>query len=338
MTDPLQTTDATATDASAAARAWLITLHAPAATDADREACARWRKAASENETAFRDAERVWALFASLPPSSLDEPHKAIEPAPAPASGDARSMRPTHGFRHRLGASLAIAATLAAVALFTAMMPPGGVRALLADTRTSAGEMREVRLPDGSRVQLNGGTAFSYSSLPDRRVVTLVAGQAFFSVAHDPLHPFFVQAGAARIRVTGTQFEVRRSGDDAMLTVLEGSVEASLQRGGPTVRVGPPEQVSWIHGEQLRKHDVDIHTALAWRTGRLIFKSQPLAEVVDELVRYRPGFVFVVGEAARTHSVTGVFDMHEPDAVLEAIGQSLPVRVTRLTPFVTIIH
>ncbi len=81
-----------------------------------------------------------------------------------------------------------------------------------ADQRTAAGEQRVLTLDDGSRLTLAGDSAINLDLVDHQRHVTLLRGRAYFQVASDPHRPFLVEAGEARVRVTGTRFEVRRDG------------------------------------------------------------------------------------------------------------------------------
>src|SRR3546814_11678062 len=76
------------------------------------------------------------------------------------------------------------------------------------DYRTGTGEMRNVTLSDGSSVTLDTGSAIAVNYGDGRRGVRLLAGRAWFDVAHDERHPFTVSAADARVRVTGTAFDV----------------------------------------------------------------------------------------------------------------------------------
>jgi transmembrane sensor len=64
---------------------------------------------------------------------------------------------------------------------------------------TGVGEIREVALPDGSRMVLNSTSRVEVAYTPERRLLVL-AREAFFDVAHNPQRPFDVQVGATCAR------------------------------------------------------------------------------------------------------------------------------------------
>jgi transmembrane sensor len=62
----------------------------------------------------------------------------------------------------------------------------------------------------------------------------------------------------------------------------------------------------------------------------MVFQDRPLAEVVAELDRYRPGKILVISPAIEKLPITGVFEIADTDVALASIEQSLPVRVNKL--------
>ncbi|MEJ0037922.1 MAG: FecR family protein [Gammaproteobacteria bacterium] len=329
------------------AREWMIALHARSATEKDRQAFEAWLLEDPRHDRAFRDSQRVWKL--------LGKTNDVAQPAPPPARSREHDVSDERGFgevRHFPGGRgvpearrpsvwakrLAACLTVCAVGASLLFAPEGGLSALMADVRTAAGEQRTVDLSDGTRVRLNGASALSYRFEGQRREIRLLSGEAYFQVAHDAGRPMFVDARDARIRVTGTRFDVRMTDARVVLALEEGSVVASRAGSGKEMNVRPSQQVTWQGGDQYAPVPADVYQALAWQRGRMVFTSRPLAEVVDELSRYRRGEIFVLGQAARSELVTGVFETSDPEAVLRTIERTLPVRVTRITPYLTIVH
>src|SRR3546814_9227116 len=68
-----------------------------------------------------------------------------------------------------------------------------------------------------------------------RRGVRLLAGRAWFDVAHDERHPFTVSAADARVRVTGTAFDVGLDDDSIDVTLARGGVQVAWDDIAPIV-------------------------------------------------------------------------------------------------------
>jgi len=173
------------------------------------------------------------------------------------------------------------------------------------DTRsyaTAIGQKQEVRLSDGTRLELNTNTRVRASVTATGRIVTLDEGEAYFDVVHDAARPFVVYAGNRRITDLGTKFSVYRSGDDVRVTVREGRVKVEIlgQASQPVVTDGGHEVVT-KGGETLvlTKPDADIADDLSWRGGMLVFKEQTLAEAADQFNRYNTRQILVEGNARR---------------------------------------
>ncbi len=66
-----------------------------------------------------------------------------------------------------------------------------------------------IALPDGSKAWLTNGSKLGYPEKWNGKVreVTL-EGEAYFTVAHNPQNPFFVNIGKHRVKALGTEFSV----------------------------------------------------------------------------------------------------------------------------------
>ena len=97
---------------------------------------------------------------------------------------------------------------------------------------TAAGEVRQLPLPDGSRVVLDARSRISVQFEPATRLVRLESGQALFEVAKDATRPFIVVAGEYRVRAVGTAFLVSvESASQAQVTVTKGTVQVWSEYG-----------------------------------------------------------------------------------------------------------
>ena len=97
---------------------------------------------------------------------------------------------------------------------------------------TSRKEIREIALPDGSKVWLNKGSTLRYGkelqSVAQREV--WLEGEAYFEVVHKPQQPFVVHAAGAVTQVLGTSFNMRSYPDESTVAVdvLTGKVNFKL--------------------------------------------------------------------------------------------------------------
>ncbi|MBU59572.1 MAG: hypothetical protein CL543_11880 [Alcanivorax sp.] len=226
-------------------------------------------------------------------------------------------------------------ALLAAVAVLLVVAAGLPWSVWTADARTGAGEQRTLTLADGSRVTLNGRSAINIDVTGDHRRVEVVRGEALFQVAKDRAHPFLGRADDARVRVTGTRFEVRHRDGVTRLTVAEGSVVAGDGRRERTLTAD--QQVHWRDGRIGPVAAVDADAVLAWARGRLVFRDRPLGELLTDLRPYHPDRLVLLNDDLAGRRVSGTFATDEPEAVLSALTQTLPVRALRL-PGVVVLY
>lgn len=298
-----------------AALEWIVRLHAGDADDADWQAYDDWKRQDPDAQAAALQAERLWQAL-------------------GPALEKPRQRRT----RRQAGALAAVAVVALTGALgLGAFGPPA---TLLADVRTGVGERRTVALADGSKVMLDAASAIDISFDEGHRRLRLLSGQVHVQVAPDAARPFEVEALGGTMRALGTGFIVHRGADAVDVAVTEHSVRvrgpADDASGGATVQTG--EQVRYAaDGRVSAPQPADLDVLTAWQRGRIVFVDRPLAEVMTELERYRPGVVLLRGDAVRGLSVTGSFDSTDTDALLDELQATLPVRVRRL-PWVTVVE
>ncbi|MGE0627690.1 MAG: FecR domain-containing protein [Hyphomicrobiaceae bacterium] len=303
---------------SDAAIEWLVKLRSGRATPADEADFLRWRTQSSAHEAAAREAETIWYGVGI-----------AGEEVRATARKRTRA-RMTR--RTLLGGAvvLGVGAGLRASGII-------GPR-LFADHVTAVGEQRTVTLPDGSTAALNGNTALSVDFNAMQRGLTLHDGEAMFAVRPDPKRPFMVEANGARTVATGTTFDVDIRATETSVTVVEGRVDVSASSLSVPVAVASNQRIRYLaEGRLTRPEAVDAAMETAWQRGKLIFNGRPLRDVVAEIERHRRGTIVIASSRLRNLAVTGVFETSDPEAILQAIEDTLDVAVTRL-PLVTILR
>lgn len=278
----------------------------------------RWRGRSTAHEAALQLAWHSWSSFAGNGAAAL------------PA---AVSRRP----------QVAVAAALLAAAVLIGVQANALKVQLLADHHTAVGEVRRIELPDGSRVRLNTDSAIALYFDDRERRIDLLAGEADFEAAPAGAaggRPFVVTAGQGRVRALGTRFTVRADDDGATVTVLEHAVNVSCDCAGATTasRVLEAGQRTRYGGDGVDPAaTVDAERASAWQRGLLVFDDLPLAAVVAELDRYRPGRIVVADEQLAQRRVSGVFRLAELDRALDRIAGELQAERWS-TPLLTVLY
>lgn len=172
---------------------------------------------------------------------------------------------------------------------------------------TPRGGIFQVRLGDGTKVQLNASSRFTFPSEFNgvQRKVYL-DGEALFEVAKDSERQFIVQSGRGNrqqeVVVYGTTFNISAyPGDEVYTTTLvEGSVKLKQMNAANEQFLKPLQQaVSAANGITLGPANLDIN--LAWANGLFYFADE-IDHVMKQLGRWYDVEVVFVGE-----KVEGVF-------------------------------
>ena len=279
----------------------------------------QWLNRSDAHAEAYRKAERVWRLTGDVAPAFPAHPGP-VHPGLARPGG--RKNPPRRLF---IGAALA-----ACVAL---LLAPGVRRGLWSDYYTGTGETREVTLADGSAVTLGAESAISAALAADRRAVTLLSGEAFFRVAPDDARPFTVDAGAARVTVTGTAFDVRAAAAEIIVEVESGAVTVTGAQKSLILQPGERARVSRRDGVAT-KETVPPQQVGLWRSGRLVVDGATIGEVAAELRRHYRGLIILRDAALAARRVTGVIDLADPAAALDAAAQPHGGAARQVAPFV----
>lgn len=301
--------------------AWQLLLGSGTANAADRQGLQAWLEQAAEHARAWRQLGK-------------------IDQQLAPATGAATRTLLLKRGKRRLAQPAVAVATALAVMLAAGM---GGVHHvqpldLLADYHTGTGERRSVLLPDGSVLHINTGSAVDLAFDSRERGVMLRGGEIAIDTSHggnQDGRPFIVHTPDGSLRALGTSFIVRRLDEGGTrLTVTRFSVAARPASCAPQPQMPCAQERIVRQGETVRLHDGMVGlpapadgNADAWKDGMLVVENQPLDAVVNEIARYRHGYLHVTPEAARLR-VSGALPLADSDAALLALSAAVPVEVS----------
>lgn len=120
---------------------------------------------------------------------------------------------------------------------------------LVENVNSSVNPVRVV-LPDESVVELGAGSRIAYANNFDSSQTrdVYLSGEATFTVAKDPAHPFRVFANEIVTKVLGTTFTVRSFNKDSIIqvTVRTGKVSVYSQENASNAETGSPNQLGGI--------------------------------------------------------------------------------------------
>ncbi|WP_434557397.1 FecR family protein [Pseudomonas sp. Z4-20] len=288
---------------------WLVRLTSGHATQADAEAFRRWSAQSAEHARAFVQARQLW---------------QAMAPAEQMLQGvqAAKVIDHPRRFGRRAFLGGAIAASVAVLVARPALLDGGSMGA---DFHTGVGEQRRVDLVQGVVLELNTQTRIS------QRIVA--AGDAAIEVLSGEVEvqartPLRVLAGNAELLADGARFNVRAIDGSVCVTCLEGSVQ--VQHQGRRVSLVQGLQLTYTAQRQGQPSAFDTQQVMAWREQMLVFNDAPLASVIDEINRYRPGMIVLMNAQLGQRKVQARFSLAQLANVAVLIRDAYGASITEL--------
>jgi len=299
-----------------AALGWIARLRSDQASAEDRQAFALWLGQDSAHARVMDEMLELWddlGVVSRLPEAAT---------LPREAANSSRW----------LAGSAALAASLV---LAMVLWPQLGSNQARIHYQTAVGEVRSVELADASTVMLNTDSSISVTYTEDQRHINLERGEAWFQVTPNKGRPFHVDAGETRVTVLGTAFNVYRHEDNTDITVSEGVVRVTEL--GETGNRVPATEVLRVRqqlttgkgGWKIDSVD-DLDRQLAWQRGEVIAREMPLPELIAQLQRYHNTRILLADPDLAVRTVSGVFKVDKPDALLDALAISLDLQVQRI--------
>ena len=293
---------------------WFAVLADPPVSDQQRRAWQHWLSARPEHAAAWQRVEAISSQFARLP---ADTQRRAA----------AQALRhPGRSRRQVLG----LFAVLGGAGLLAAAGQGRPWQAWLVSERTGTGQIRDVRLADGSHLWLGSRTAVDVDYSASTRLLRLLQGEVLIDTAADP-RPLLLDTRHGRLQAMGTRFSVREGNGFSQLSVFAGAVRiepssgraAQVLQAGHQVRIGTEGISASAPADPARQ---------AWSRGVLLANDRPLGDFIEELADYLPGYLGCDPRVADLRLV-GAYPLDDPERILQALAGSLPIRVNRRLPW-----
>jgi transmembrane sensor len=311
----------------AQAAAWLARLSQEAIAGDDGAEFDAWLSADPANLAAYRLTLSLWHEFDNRAREVLAELPEIVDLDLPPAPVVTLTRRPARRTLPSWWVGAGGAALAAGLAL--AVMPSFQTAPRVQTFATGKGQHQHVVLADGTGIDLDAETQLSVTLAGSERRVALSDGQAIFDVVHDEHRPFTVHAGGRVVRDVGTQFDVRKRDDDLTVTVARGRVEVGSEGAAPlshAVQLDPGQRLEVGPSGAAQMSLVDPQETFSWRSGRLVYRARPLAEVVADLNRQFVEQTQISDPELGKTPITGVIVLDNPRAVMARLSLMLPIR------------
>jgi len=310
------------------AAAWFAKLRGPAATRHQAEFDI-WRKADPRRQAVYDRLVRRWDDAAVLADAHV---------RPRLASSPRRRRRWPSARTPWRAAALAVGAMAAALILSPirpAWIDNWPIPSLWSHRMaTRIGEIRSVRLSDGSSVTLDTNTVVITRFSSSARRLELLRGRARFDVAHDPARDFIVAAGGGAVAARGTLFDVELLADQQVaVTLMRGLVDVepgSASRGASghrATRLLPGQQFAFGRMIAAPRIEPASPAESLWPAGLLTFSRTPLSQALSEANGYSRTRIRLADASLADLQVSGVFRPADPRALAQSMAAAFDLRV-----------
>jgi transmembrane sensor len=301
------------------ARDWLQRVVSDKVSSADLAAFDRWRAENPEHRRAFAQANLLWDVLGKVAKEA-----------------DARDVarQPARSFLARpVGRRALLAGSAAASVAYLVARPPlqlwPAASELLAPYRTGTGERRQLAIASGITVDMDTQTSLTTPKAVDQHyALELISGQLAVSVQANAGQPVMIVAADGESRADRANFDVRRVGSSVCVTCVEGTVEIKYQ--SRIASLGPGQQMKYGDGSIGSAIATDPAVVTAWRRGLLVFRDVPLAQVVEEVNRYRPGRIILLNQTLAERRVVAGFRLDQIDEVVTYLTGAFGARTRSL--------
>ncbi len=228
----------------------------------------------------------------------------------------------------------------AAVFVGTLMLAAGYLLYLKPDVTvysSAYGEIKEVTLPDGSQVTLNGNSRLhlsdSWQSSSGREV--FLEGEAFFDIKHiehqGAAKKFVVHTSELGVEVLGTTFNVTSRHEETEVVLNTGKVRLYIPQDTDTAEVMmvPGELVSFdkVKGNTIVHHVETPGQLSSWKDNQLIFDGTPLLEI-SQILRDTYGLeIHFPNDSVKRKRFKGTFLANDIDILKEALTQTYNLKI-----------
>jgi len=302
-------------------------------SDKDRSMVYEWRKDSPENEALYLESLKAWEAIPLLHEMEQFNSFEALKKVNTRLSQSNYS-------RWMINIQRAAAILLLPLLVYSGYLTIRNLSMkklpeeyVMMQTVTSRqGMVTQFSLADGTKVWLNSGSELQFPILftGDMREVKL-RGEAFFEVSKNEKQPFRVNARELNIDVLGTSFDVVSYEEDTQSEVIliEGKVSLSAEDGQVIREYGTihPGQRA-VFKEESREvcaHEVEVDKYISWRDGNLIFRDDPMEDVIRRLNRWFNVEIVVNDPEIESYIYTATFRDENLEQVLKLLKLSAPI-------------
>ncbi len=200
------------------------------------------------------------------------------------------------------------------------------------EVHAAFGTRSSLILADSSIVWLNSGSNLRYPikfNNRDRHVY--LKGEAYFEVKSDVSRPFIVQTSNLKVSATGTKFNIRDYDSVSIVeaTLVSGKIRVEGNVGSNSQLIscmnpGQHLEYNW-HIREKTITEEDTYKYIAWKDGKLIFRNEPLSEVVNKISLIFNVDIELQGKELQDFRYHATFQEESLEEILKLLKLSSPI-------------
>ncbi len=278
-----------------------------------------------ENQLLYEEQKKLWNLMDELHRMKKISMTKALKKVEGKLFG-----RLSFNFLKRLervAAILFIPLLLASIWLFGIQRGAEFSGLQYNTVQVPLGMRSSITLPDGTLVSLNSGSSLKYPvAFTGKTRNVELAGEAFFDVTKNKNKPFIVSASDIDIKVLGTAFNCCAYPEDQNIetALVRGSIEITKEKDERhKLCVKPGEVATYSKTDRtIEKNKVNLDKFISWKSGKLIFRDDSMATVLEKLGRWYNVEFQVKDKEILSYEYSATFSEESLDQVLKILTLS----------------
>ena len=285
------------------------------------------------NRLLYEEQKKLWSLMDELHRMKKINRTKALQKVSGKLFG-----RSSFNLKRleRAAAILFIPLLAASIWLFALRHDSGFSGQLYNTVQVPLGMRSSITLPDGTCVTMNSGSSLKYPvAFTGKTRHVELTGEAFFDVKKDKSKPFLISASDICIKVLGTAFNCSAYPEDKNIetALVRGLIEITQGKDGQQkLYVKPGEVATYSKTDRtFEKSKANLDKFISWRSGKLIFRDDAMATVLEKLGRWYNVEFQVKDEEILSYEYSATFAEESLDQVLKILTLSSSIHY-RLLP------
>jgi transmembrane sensor len=209
--------------------------------------------------------------------------------------------------------------------------------------KTAYGEVTIIKLPDNSKVTLNGNTTLQYENSwnSDAPREVWIEGEAYFDIAHInkdttdimPGDRFIVHSDDINIEVLGTTFDVKHRRNQTDVTLITGKVKVHVadksSGGNQDIIMTPGDHVEYLSEKLVTKKKLQkLSQVTAWTQHEFIFANAHLKDIVKTLQDVH-GYSVDVEDELKELKIEGEISVASVEELLSILSLTLDLEIEK---------